>query len=210
MSFKDNQNKKGGNTASAPKADPASVKTSAPAAEAVVKEEPAKPSTDLAKDGAAAPAPAAAAPVVPTVPPAPVVAKTRLFWQKSCHSLKESTNTEIKAGEVFVKTSHTVNIENPDAAARTTTPVISAIVYSLKRGKRIYYTPYVTPEQAAAAEVLANTKATEKAEKEKAKADEKAKKEAEKAAKAGNQGAAVAPTAAPAAAEPAPAAEPAA
>ena len=145
----------------------------------------------------AVPAPVAAA----AVPAAPAKVLTRLFWQKTCHSLKDSTNTEVKDGEVFVKTPHQVQIPNPDAATATETPYVTVPVFSLKRGKRIYYTPYVSPEQAAAAEVLATVKAGEKAKKEEAKKAEKAAKEAEKAAKKATQ---------PAAAQPAAVAQPAA
>ncbi len=147
-------------------------------------------------------APAASTSVVPTAAvAAPSRPKVRLFWQKTCHSLKESTNTEIKEDEVFVRTSHQVNVL-PEGA----TEPVANLVYSLKRGKRIYYTPasYLTQEMLDAANAATNAKNAEKEAKAKAAADEKAKKEAEKAAKAATEpkvvgGPAVVAPAAPAA-----------
>jgi hypothetical protein len=127
---------------------------------------------------------------VPVAPATPAVPKTRLFWQKTCHDLKQSTNTEIKEGEVFTKTSHRVMVQ-PEGA----TEPQEAIVYSLKRGKRIYYTPYVTDEQRAAADAAFEAKEQERLAKEKEKADKKAAAEAEKAAKAATQPAAAQPAA---------------
>lgn len=187
-----------------PAAAETSTSVETPAANVNVTEGEAKPSTE------AAPAPAAGsgapAAVVPTAAAAtPARPKVRLFWQKTCHSLKESTNTEIKDDEVFTRTSHLVNVL-PEGA---TEPVANN-VYSLKRGKRIYYTPssYLTPEMMAAADAATNAKNAEKDAKAKAAADEKAKKEAEKAAKASTEPKVVGgPTVvAPTAAAPAPAA----
>jgi hypothetical protein len=181
--------------AQATPATPASSTEESVTPSTVVVETPAVPATQAPVAAAAAPA-------------APAKVLTRLFWQKTCHSIKESTNTEVKPNEVFVKTPHQVQIPNPDATQAAATPYVTVPVYSLKRGKRIYYTPYVSPEQAAAAEVLATSKATEKAEKEAAKKAEKEAKEAEKAAKKATQAAAVQPAAVaqPAAAPVAPAA----
>lgn len=129
--------------------------------------------------------------IVPTAAAAPAVAKTRLFWQKSCHSLKESTNTEIKADEQFVRTAHRVMVL-PNGA----TEPVENIVYSLKRGKRIYYTPAInlTAEQMEAADKAAEVKAAEKAAADAKKAEEKAKKEAAKAEKAAAEATVVAAT----------------
>ena len=140
--------------------------------------------------------------VVPSVAAQPVVAKTRLFWQKACGSIKESTNTEIKANEVFVRTSHVVNVL-PEGA----TEPVQNLIYSLKRGKRIYYTPssYLSPAQLEAANAASDLKAKEKEAADKKKADEKkAKEEAKTAAAAGQPKvvggpAVVAPAPAPAA-----------
>lgn len=135
--------------------------------------------------------------IVPTVPAAPAVAKTRLFWQKACNNIKESTNTEIKAGEVFGATDKKVFIENPKAGQEGEPKAIEVPVYSLKRGKRIYYTPYVTPEQATAAMEANKVKEEAKATAAKAKEEEKAKKAAEKGVKTADgkavQGAAIDP-----------------
>lgn len=191
-----------------PAAAETSTSVETPAANVNVTEGEAKPSTEAGS----APAAAGPAAVVPTAAAAaPSRPKVRLFWQKTCHSLKESTNTEIKEDEVFTRTSHQVNVL-PEGA----TEPVANLVYSLKRGKRIYYTPssYLTPDMLAAADAATNAKNAEKDAKAKAAADEKAKKEAEKAAKAATEPkvvggpAVVAPTAAapapaPAAATPA-------
>jgi len=126
----------------------------------------------------------APASIVPVAAAAPAVVKTRLFWQKTCHSLKESTNTEIKSDETFTRTGHKVMVL-PEGS----TEPVENLVYSMKRGKRIYYTPssYLTPAQLEAADKAAEVKAAEKAESDKKKADEKAKKEAEKASKTAGQ-----------------------
>jgi len=114
--------------------------------------------------------------IVPTAV-AKEVPKVRLFWQKACGSIKESTLTPIKDDEVFVRTAHTVGVI-PAGAAEGTAPVIE-IVYSMKRGKRIYYTPssFITDAQRVAADLATNTKNAEKETAAKVKADEKLKKE---------------------------------
>jgi len=114
--------------------------------------------------------------IVPTAVAAEV-AKVRLFWQKSCGSMKDSTLTPIKDDEVFVKTTHMVGII--PAGSPEGTAAVPETVYSLKRGKRIYYTPssFITDAQRLAADTATSLKNQEKEAAAKAKADEKAKKE---------------------------------
>ena len=114
----------------------------------------------------------------------PEVAKVRLFWQKSCGNMKESTNTPIKDNEVFVRTTHQVGII-PAGSPEGTKPTVET-VYSLKRGKRIYYTPssFITDAQRLAADTATDLKVKEKEAAAKVKADEKLAKENEKKAKA--------------------------
>lgn len=107
----------------------------------------------------------------------PEVAKTRLFWQKSCADIKASTMTEIREGEEFTKTGNTVMIQREGDEQPIEMPV-----YSLRRGKRIYYTPYVTEEQAAVADQAYQAKMEERASKEKEKEDARAARKAEKEA----------------------------
>jgi hypothetical protein len=176
------ETKKGTGSPKATETSPAveTVATETPVQEVVVTEGEPKASTEVAPAEPAAPAA-----VVPTAAAAtPARPKVRLFWQKTCHSLKESTNTEIKDDEVFVRTSHQVMVL-PEGA----TEPVANLVYSLKRGKRIYYTPasYLTPEMMAAANAATDAKNVEKDAKAKAAADEKAKKDAEKAAKAATE-----------------------
>ena len=129
--------------------------------------------------------------IVPTAAPIATLPKVRLFWQKTCEKLKESTNTEIKKDEVFTKTPHQVYVL-PEGV---TVPVVNT-VYSMKRGKRIYYTPssYLTADMLAAADAKAEVTTKEKAEVEAKKKAEAAKKEADKAAKTAGQPKVVAPS----------------
>ena len=135
----------------------AGAKSAAPKTEVVVTE---------AGAATAVPVAAVAAPAVP---------KVQLFWRKSCDNVKDATKTEIKADEVFVRTSHKVMVDGKEET-----------IYSLKRGKRIYYTPssFITDEQRVAANAASDLKAEEKAKAEAVKAEEKKKKEEEKASKA--------------------------
>jgi len=114
--------------------------------------------------------------IVPTAT-AVEVPKTRLFWQKSCGSMKDSTLTPIKEDEVFVKTTHMVGII--PAGSPEGTAAVPEAVYSLKRGKRIYYTPssFITDAQRQAADTATEAKMKEKEAAAKLKADEKARKE---------------------------------
>ena len=122
--------------------------------------------------------------IVPTAAVVPEVAKVRLFWQKSCGNQKESTLTPIKDTETFVRTTHQVGII-PAGSPEGTKPTVET-VYSLKRGKRIYYTPssFITDDQRKAADLATDAKTKEKEAAAKVKADEKAKKEQEKKDKA--------------------------
>jgi len=134
--------------------------TGAQGAEVVVTEQPAASSVSIV--------PTAVAVEVP---------KVRLFWQKACGSMKDSTLTPIKDDEVFVRTSHQVGVI-PAGAPDGTAPVAET-VYSMKRGKRIYYTPssFITDAQRLAADTATDLKVKEKEAAAKVKADEKAKKE---------------------------------
>lgn len=85
--------------------------------------------------------------------------KVRAFWHKRCSNVKESTMTTLKAEEILKKTDGTATIpapteENPDAT-------ITVPVYSLKRGKRIYYITDVTPQDITRSEAAAQSKAAE-------------------------------------------------
>ena len=181
MAHQDKKNHAG--TKTAPAATTTATKSAAPASEVVVTETAAASTTAAA---AAVPVAAAVAPAVP---------KVQLFWRKSCDSVKDGTKTEIKADEVFTRTSHKVMVDGKEET-----------IYSLKRGKRIYYTPssFITDEQRAAADLATDAKNKAKEVEDAKKADEKKKKEAEKAAKAAD--AAKITSAAPAA-DAAPAAE---
>ena len=74
--------------------------------------------------------------------------KTRLYHHKACSDLKESTNSEIRAGEYFVRTTHKVMVLSVEICEP-----IENIVYCLKRKNRYYYTPamLLTEEQINAA-----------------------------------------------------------
>ena len=109
-------------------ADP-SVEAATPTVDVVITENAPASSTALADGSSVVDSNLVVVPVAAAVP---VVAKTRLFWQKSCDSVKESTMTEIKTGENFTRTAHKVNVLHVGA-----TESVENLVYSLKRGKRI-------------------------------------------------------------------------
>ena len=83
--------------------------------------------------------------------------KVKVFWHKACTNEKESTLTTLKKDEVLKKTDAKVSIPSEDG-----TPVIKD-VYSLKRGKRIYYLHDVTPQDCVRAEEASVKKAQEAA-----------------------------------------------
>ena len=74
--------------------------------------------------------------------------KIWLFGNITCHGFKDAIRTKIDAGEHFVRTSHKVMV----LPAESFEPIENT-VYSLKRGKRTYYTPamLLTQEQIDAA-----------------------------------------------------------
>ena len=173
--------------------------TAAPAAQVTETDAIASTDRNASGDAPAAGAAVAEAPVVVNGAAAAVKeeVKTRLFWQKACNDVKQSTNTVIKPDEVFVLTDRKVWALPDGKKPQNTTDnaPVEVPVYSLKRGKRIYYTFYVNPDQIAAATKAGQAKAEAKAAADKIKADEKAKKDAEKAAKAGNTAGAIQPAA---------------
>ncbi len=85
--------------------------------------------------------------------------KVKVFWHKACINEKESTLTTLKKEELLKKTDGKVSVpsaENPEE-------LIIKDVYSLKRGKRIYYLHDVTPQDIVRAEAEAVKKAQEAA-----------------------------------------------
>ena len=135
------------------------------------------------------------------VPVAKALPKVRLFWQKACGNTKESTMTEIKSDEVFTRTSHLVHVQMEEGAE-----LIPNLVYSLKRGKRVYYTPssYLLPEMILSADAVTDAKIKVKSDADAKKTAEKAAKDAEKLATVANEPKVVGPVvvAAPVVAEP--------
>lgn len=73
--------------------------------------------------------------------------QVRVFWHKSCTDLKKTTLTTLKPEETLVKTNGTVTVENETLE-----------VYSLKRGKRIYYLTDVTEQDILRAQQVLNEK----------------------------------------------------
>ena len=72
-----------------------------------------------------------------------------VFWHKVCSDPKKITKTTLYAKETLKKTDGSVTLPNPSFKDAETTPeeplTITKDVYSLKRGKRIYYLHDVTP-----------------------------------------------------------------
>jgi hypothetical protein len=97
--------------------------------------------------------------------------KVKVFWHKACTNEKESTLTTLKKDEVLKKTDAKVSI--PSEGGEN----IIKDVYSLKRGKRIYYLHDVTPQDCVRAEAESVKKAQEAAAE---KAAKEALKESEK------------------------------
>jgi hypothetical protein len=97
--------------------------------------------------------------------------KVKVFWHKACTNEKESTLTTLKKDEVLKKTDAKVSI--PSEGGEN----IIKDVYSLKRGKRIYYLHDVTPQDCVRAEEASVKKAQEAAAE---KAAKEALKESEK------------------------------
>ena len=99
--------------------------------------------------------------------------KVRVFWHKACVNEKETTLTQLKASETLKKTDAKVSLTNPEFVDAEKTPnelpTIIKDVYSLKRGKRIYYLHDVTPTDITRAEEQAVKIANEKAAEAKAK-----------------------------------------
>ena len=69
--------------------------------------------------------------------PEPIIErKVRVFWHKACSDEKSTTLTTLKPDEVLTKTN--LSLTGPEGHVKD--------VYSLKRGKRIYYLLDVTPQ----------------------------------------------------------------
>ena len=83
--------------------------------------------------------------------------KVKVFWHKACINEKESTLTTLKKDEVLKKTDAKVSVPSENGEN------IIKDVYSLKRGKRIYYLHDVTPQDIVRAEAEAVKKAQEAA-----------------------------------------------
>ena len=84
--------------------------------------------------------------------------KVKVFWHKQCTNVKESTLTTLYAKETLKITDGKVSVpseENPEE-------LVIKNVYSLKRGKRIYYLYDVTPQDIVKAEQEAVKVALEK------------------------------------------------
>jgi len=60
----------------------------------------------------------------------------RVFWHKHCENVKESTLTKLRPEEILTKTDS--SLTDPEGNVKA--------IYSLKRGKRIYYLFDVTPQ----------------------------------------------------------------
>jgi len=97
--------------------------------------------------------------------------KVRVYWHKHCSNVKESTLTTLYAKETLKLTDGKVSIpseENQDE-------LVIKNVYSLKRGKRIYYLFDVTPQDIVKAEAEAVKVVLEKTAEREAKEALKAK-----------------------------------
>lgn len=81
--------------------------------------------------------------------------KVKVFWHKACTNEKESTLTTLKKDEVLKNTGAKVSVPSENGEN------IIKDVYSLKRGKRIYYLYDVTPQDIVRAEAEAVKKAQE-------------------------------------------------
>lgn len=115
------------------------------------------------RSATASKAPEATAQIVAPEAPQPETAtdrKVRVFWHKACLNSKESTLTLLKADETLKKTDAKVSVPNPENAE----DLIIKDVYSLKRGKRIYYLHDVTTADIEKASAAAAAKAAAAAE----------------------------------------------
>ena len=63
--------------------------------------------------------------------------KVKVFWHKSCINDKESTLTTLRVEETLTPTNASIIVDE-----------IETPIFSLKRGKRIYYLYDVTPQEA--------------------------------------------------------------
>ena len=84
--------------------------------------------------------------------------KVRVYWHKQCSNIKESTLTTLYAKETLKLTDGKVSIPSEENQEE----LIIKDVYSLKRGKRIYYLFDVTPQDIVKAEAEAVKVALEK------------------------------------------------
>ena len=91
-----------------------------------------------------------------------------VFWHKVCTDPKKVTKTTLYANETLKKTDGTVTLPNPLFKDAETTPdeplTITKDVYSLKRGKRIYYLHDVTPTDILKAKLAKEASDKKKAE----------------------------------------------
>jgi hypothetical protein len=68
----------------------------------------------------------------------------RVFWHKSCRNVKESTLTTLRPEESLTLTDS--SLTDPEGNVKA--------IYSLKRGKRIYYLIDVTPQDCVKASLI--------------------------------------------------------
>ena len=72
----------------------------------------------------------------------------RVFWHKRCENVKESTLTKLRPEESLTKTDS--SLTDPEGNVKD--------IYSLKRGKRIYYLTDVTPQDIVKAALIKKEK----------------------------------------------------